>query len=71
MAKIVSIKKDSSGIISYYGLDDGRIISREEGIRMAKEGKIEGVMAGVAEYGEKTLWKMPEGSGLDDLPELK
>lgn len=58
-----------SGKIDGYQLSDSSIISKEEGVRMAKNGEIKGV--GVAHRGETQYLKsIPDGSENNNLGSL-
>lgn len=74
MTRITGVKHDSKGEITAYKLDNGRIITKEEGITMVKNGQIEGVTVGVSKNGERYLRSLPDGNesnNLDSLPEIK
>lgn len=68
---IVGLVK-SSGKITGYQLSDGRTISREEGVALAKEGEIKGV--GVAHRKDteylKSIPDHTEGNNLSNLPSV-
>lgn len=69
---ITGLVKDN-GRVSGYQLSDNRIVSREEGVNMAKSGMIKGV--GVAHKKETEYLKsIPDGSqdnNLSSLPTVK
>jgi hypothetical protein len=66
--KIVALAKES-GRITGYQLADGRVLSKEEGIREARNGGIVGV--GVSERkGSEYLKTIPDGSGNNNLSNL-
>lgn len=69
--KIIALSKES-GKITGYQLSDGRVLSKEEGIREARNGGIAGV--GVSERkGNEYLKTIPDGSddnNLSNLPTL-
>ena len=69
---ITGLVKDK-GRISGYQLSDDRIVSREEGIHMAKSGMIRGV--GIAHNGDteylKSLPDDTEDNNLSSLPTVK
>ena len=69
--EIVGLVK-SSGKISGYQLSDGSIVSKEEGISMAKAGNIKGV--GIAHRNEteylKSLPDDTENNNLSNLPTI-
>jgi len=69
--KIVGLVK-SSGRISGYKLSDGSIVSKEDGVAMAKAGQIQGV--GVSHRGDteylKSLPDNTENNNLGNLPSI-
>ncbi|MBP3469220.1 MAG: DUF3892 domain-containing protein [Lachnospiraceae bacterium] len=66
--EIVGLVK-SSGKITGYQLSDGKTVSKEEGVAMAKAGEIKGV--GVAHRGETEYLKsIPDGSENNNLGNL-
>lgn len=70
-SEIVGLVKHS-GKIDGYQLSDGSTVSREEGVRMAKNGEIKGV--GVAHRGEteylKSIPDDSENNNLGSLPSV-
>ncbi|KRQ85806.1 hypothetical protein ABG79_02410 [Caloramator mitchellensis] len=74
MLRITAVKHDDKGEIVAYKLSDGKIVSKEEGVRLASEGQIEGVRVGTSKKGEKYLRSLPDGNddnNLDNLPEFQ
>ena len=66
--KIVALAKQG-GRITGYQLSDGRVLSKEEGIREARNGGIVGV--GVSERkGNEYLKTLPDGSDNNNLSHL-
>lgn len=65
---ITGLVKDS-GKISGYQLSDGRRITREEGVRMARDHKIRGVAVAVKK-GTEYLRTLPDGSEENNLGSL-
>lgn len=69
--KIVSLVKES-GKVTGYQLESGKILSRDEGVALAKDGGIQGV--GVAENkGTEYLKSLPDGkedNNLGNLPSI-
>lgn len=66
--KITGLVKDGNEITGYQ-LSDNRIISKEEGINMAKQGKIRGV--GIAHKGDTVYLKsIPNETDNDNLRHL-
>ena len=68
---IVGLVK-TSGRVTGYQLSDGRTVSKEEGVSLAKAGEINGV--GVAHRGDteylKTIPDGTEGNNLSNLPSV-
>lgn len=69
--QIVALVKEE-GRVTGYKLSDGRIVSREEGVQLAKEGGIQGV--GIAtNRGTEYLKSLPDGTednNLGNLPSI-
>lgn len=68
---ITGIKHDSKGEITAYKLDDGSVISKQEGISLTKQGKIEGMIIGTSKAGKEYLRSMPDGKESNNLDNLK
>lgn len=72
-AKSITALVKSGGSVTGYQLSDGNIVSREEGVRLAKAGEIRGV--GVAHKKETEYLKsLPDGTddnNLSHLPTVK
>ena len=68
---IVGLVK-SSGRVTGYQLSDGRTVSKQEGVALAKAGEIGGV--GIAHRGDteylKTIPDGTEGNNLSNLPSI-
>ena len=67
---INAIVKKSGEIVGYQ-LSNGERISKEEGIKMARQGQISGVAIGVSKKGEEYLRSLPddnENNNLSSLP---
>ncbi len=62
------IKK--SGEVVGYELESGERISKEEGVKMAREGAISGVAIGVSKKGEEYLRSLPDQSENNNLSSL-
>ena len=69
-AKEITALVKEDGRVTGYQLSDGRMISKEEGVQLAKQGGIQGV--GVAtRNGTEYLKSLPDGredNNLDNLP---
>ena len=62
-----------SGEVTGYELSNGMRISKEEGVKMAKEGNISGVAVGVSKKSEEYLRSLPdedESNNLSSLPTI-
>lgn len=67
-AKITGLVK-RSGKITGYQLSDGRVVTKEEGVRLAQNGEIKGV--GIAHRGStKYLKSIPDGNDQNNLSDL-
>ena len=70
--KITKLVKHS-GDVTGYELSNGEIVSKEQGVQMAKEGHISGVAVGISRKGEEYLRSLPddnEGNNLSSLPSI-
>ena len=66
--RIVGLVKES-GRVSGYQLSDGRVVSKEEGVALAKQGEIQGV--GISSRkGNEYLKSLPDGSENNNLGNL-
>ncbi len=65
---IVALVKEG-GRVSGYKLSDGRIVNKEEGVELAKQGEISGV--GISERnGNEYLKSIPDGTESNNLSSL-
>ncbi|WP_326513584.1 DUF3892 domain-containing protein [Clostridium intestinale] len=72
--KITAIKSGSSGEIEAYELSSGKIITKEEAVGLARDGKIDGVQVLESKNGEEYLRSRPdddESNNLSELPKFK
>ena len=70
---IKALIKESGEIVGYE-LSNGERISKEEGVKMAKDGQISGVGVSVSKKGEEYLRSLPdedENNNLSSLPTIK
>ena len=68
-AKQISALVKEGGRITGYQLSDGRVLNKEEGIQLAKQGGIQGV--GIAtRNGTEYLKSLPDGSEENNLGNL-
>ena len=68
--KIVETIKDSSGEIKQYVLENGTTIDKAQGVEMAKNGQIDGVIIAHSRKGEEYLRTKPdetEGNNLSSM----
>ncbi|SHE84500.1 DUF3892 domain-containing protein [Clostridium fallax] len=69
--KIVAIKKDSKDEIEAYKLSNGEILSKEEAVEFAKNGKIQDVIISKSKTGEEYLKSIPDGKESNNLSNLE
>lgn len=70
---IKALIKESGEIVGYE-LSNGERISKEQGVKMAKDGQISGVGVSVSKKGEEYLRSLPdedENNNLSSLPTIK
>ena len=62
----------TGGMISGYQLSDGKILSKEQGVELARQGQIAGVGIGINRGTEylKSLPDSTEGNNLGNLPTI-
>ncbi len=72
MSRIVGVRRDDTGSISEYKLDDGQILSRDAAVKATDEGKIEGVSTFTTRNGDMAIRsdRGQEDYSLDSLPEF-
>lgn len=72
MSRVVAVEKEGVEIVKYQ-LDNGDVIDKDQAIKMAEDGKIEGVSV-VDRNGSKYLRSLLDGNennNLQNLPEIK
>lgn len=70
---IKALIKESGEIVGYE-LSNGERISKEQGVKMAKDAQISGVGVSVSKKGEEYLRSLPDGdesNNLSSLPTIK
>lgn len=70
---ITSIVKGSSGEITGYQLENGELLSKAQGVAMAKQGLIEYVTVSISKTGEEYLRSTPDeysSNNLGNLPSI-
>ena len=67
---ITSVLKDSGGEISGYQLDYGQVITKPQGVAMAKEGLIAHVTVSRSKLGEDYLRSIPDDDPNNNLSNL-
>ncbi|HFD2082636.1 TPA: DUF3892 domain-containing protein [Clostridium perfringens] len=71
---IVKVKKNSNGEITDYVLSSGKTVSKAdskaEGVKLAEEGMIDGVIISHSKKGEAYLRSIPDGKESNNLDEL-
>ena len=68
-AKSITGLVRKNGKVSGYELSDGRVLSKREGVALAKQGGIRGV-AIAARNGSEYLRSLPDGSASNNLGDL-
>ncbi|WP_195467633.1 DUF3892 domain-containing protein [Clostridium sp. D43t1_170807_H7] len=70
MSKIVETIKNSSGEITQYVLENGQTVEKAQGVEMAKNGQIEGVIVAHSRKGEEYLRTKPDGTEGNNLSSM-
>lgn len=68
---IIAVRKDGSGTILEYQLEDGSTISHEEAVSLVEAGELDGYNVATAKNGLKSIRSNPDGdpsNNLDSLP---
>ena len=68
--KIVETIKDSSGEIMQYVLENGTTVDKAQGVEMAKNGQIDGVIIAHSKKGEEYLSTKPDGTQGNNLSSM-
>ena len=68
--KIVETIKDSSGEIMQYVLENGTTVDKAQGVEMAKNGQIDGVIIAHSKKGEEYLRTKPDGTQWNNLSSM-
>ena len=68
--KIVETIKDSSGEIKQYVLENGQTVEKAQGVEMAKNGQIDGVIIAHSKKGEEYLRTKPDGTEGNNLSSM-
>lgn len=69
--KVVATRKDETGTITEYKLDNGQVVGHKQAVGLVESGKIEGCSITTAKNGVKSIRSNPDGSpdnNLDSLP---
>lgn len=69
--EIVAVRKDESGTILQYQLDNGQVIDHQGAVNMVEAGELEGYNVSTARNGLKSIRSNPDGdpsNNLDSLP---
>ena len=70
MSRIVETIKNSSGEITQYVLENGQTEEKAQGVEMAKNGQIEGVIVAHSRKGEEYLRTKPDGTEGNNLSSM-
>ena len=68
--KIVETIKNSSGEIMQYVLENGTTVDKAQGVEMAKNGEIDGVIIAHSKKGEEYLRTKPDGTQGNNLSSM-
>ena len=68
--KIVQTIKNSSGEIMQYVLENGHTVEKAQGVEMAKNGQIDGVIIAHSKKGEEYLRTKPDGTEGNNLSSM-
>ncbi|MDU4324803.1 DUF3892 domain-containing protein [uncultured Clostridium sp.] len=68
--KIVETIKNSSGEIMQYVLENGQTVEKAQGVEMAKNGEIDGVIIAHSKKGEEYLRTKPDGNEGNNLSSM-
>lgn len=69
--QVVAVRKDDSGTITSYRLDNGQVVDHEQAVKMTENGEISGCNVATARNGVKSIRSNPDGdpsNNLDNLP---
>lgn len=69
-SKIVETIKNSSGEIMQYVLENGKTVDKAQGVEMAKNGEIDGVIVAHSKKGEEYLRTKPDGTEGNNLSSM-
>ena len=69
-SKIVETIKNSSGEIMQYVLENGKTVDKAQGVEMAKNGEIDGVIVAHSKKGEEYLRSKPDGTEGNNLSSM-
>lgn len=72
MSKIVAVRKDETGKIKQYQLDDGRVLDTVQAVEETNAGRIEGCTSFTTRDGDASIRsnRGQEGYSLSSLPEF-
>ena len=70
MSRIVETIKNSSGEITQYVLENGQTVEKAQGVEMAKNGQIEGVIVAHSRKGEEYLRTKLDGTEGNNLSSM-
>lgn len=70
MNRIVAVRKDETGSLAQFKMDDGRILNRQEAVDATNRGEISGVSTFTTRDGSEAIRsdRGQEGYSLDSLP---
>lgn len=68
--RIIQTIKNSTGEITQYVLENGQTVEKAQGVEMAKNGQIEGVIVAHSRKGEEYLRTKPDGTEGNNLSSM-
>lgn len=69
--RVVATRKDTTGTITQYKLDNNQVVDHKQAVSMVESGEIEGCNITTAKNGVKSIRSYPDGNpdnNLDSLP---
>lgn len=68
--RIIQTIKNSTGEITQYVLENGQTVEKAQGVEMAKNGEIDGVIVAHSRKGEEYLRTKPDGTEDNNLSSM-
>ena len=68
--RVNAVRKDDTGTITEYKLDNGKVIAHEDAVSMVKSGELQGYDVTVAKDGRESIRTKPDGDPSNNLSNL-